>query len=93
MSEIDPAIRQLDEALTRLEGALDSLLARTGNPDVVEAELKALMQDRVGLAEALDASLAREKELQLLADEASAALGSAIEEVRAAIGREGAQDG
>ena len=61
MSEIAPAIRQLDEALTRLEGALDSLLARTGNPDVVEAELKALMQDRVGLAEAQELGEERQR--------------------------------
>ena len=41
------------------------------------------------LAEELDASLARENELQKLADEASAALGSAIAEVRAALERQG----
>ena len=93
MSEIDPAIRQLDEALIRLEGALDSLMARAGNPDVMKAELAALVSDRSDLAQQLDASLAREKQLQLLADEASEALGSAIEEVRAAIGREGQPDG
>lgn len=89
MNEIDPAIRKLDAALTRLEGALDSLMARAGDPDVVKAELAALVSDRARIAEELDASLARERELQVLADEASAALGSAIEEVRAAIGREG----
>jgi Domain of unknown function (DUF4164) len=93
MSEIDPAIRQLDEALSRLEGALDSLMARAGDPDVIKAELAALVSDRSDLAEQLDASLAREKQLQLLADEASEALGAAIEEVRAAIGREGQADG
>lgn len=93
MSEIDPAIRQLDEALTRLEGALDSLMARAGNPDVIKAELAALVRDRADLAEQLDASMAREQQLQLLADEASAALGAAIEEVRAAIGREGTSNG
>ena len=93
MSEIDPAIRQLDEALSRLEGALDSLMARAGNPDVTKAELAALVSDRSDLAQQLDASLAREQQLQALADEASEALGSAIEEVRAAIGREGQQDG
>ena len=91
MSEIDPAIRQLDEALSRLEGALDSLMARAGNPDVIKAELAALVSDRSD--QQLDASLAREQQLQALADEASEALGSAIEEVRAAIGREGQQDG
>ena len=87
MSEIDPAIRQLEEALTRLEHAFDGLMARAGDPDVVKAELAALVADRAELADELDASLARERELQVLADEASAALGAAIEEVRAAIGR------
>ena len=93
MSEIDPAIRQLENALTRLEGALDSLMARAGDPDVVKAELAALVSDRAQLADELDASLARERELQILADEASEALGSAIEEVRAAIGRGEGQSG
>jgi hypothetical protein len=41
------------------------------------------------MAEELDASLSREKDLQALADEASEALGSAIAEVRAALGRDG----
>lgn len=93
MSEIDPAIRQLDEALVRLESALDSLLARAGDPDVIKAELAALTRDRSDLAEQLDASLAREQELQALADEASAALGAAIEEVKSAIGQQGQDDG
>jgi len=93
MSEIDPAIRQLDEALVRLESALDSLLARAGDPDVIKAELAALTRDRSDLAEQLDASLAREQELQALADEASAALGAAIEEVKSAIGQQGQGDG
>ena len=93
MNEIDPAIRQLDEALTRFESALDSLLARAGDPDVIKAELAALARDRSDLAEQLDASLARERELQALADEASAALGAAIEEVKSAIGQQGQGDG
>ena len=93
MSEIDPAARRLEEALSKLESALDSLMARAGDPDVVKAELAALVADRASMAEELDASLAREKELQVLADEASTALGSAIEEVRAAIGREDGQGG
>jgi hypothetical protein len=41
------------------------------------------------MAEELDASLSREEELQALADEASEALGAAIEEVRAALGKDG----
>lgn len=88
MTQLDTSLQQLDAALTRLEGSLDTLLSRTGNPATSQAELAALIEDRVQLAEELDASLAREKELQTLADEASAALGAAIAEVRAALGRE-----
>ena len=88
MSDIDRESRRLDAALKRLEGAVDALLARAGDPDVVAAEIAALVSDREKLAEELDASLAREQELQALADEASTALGAAIEEVRAALGKE-----
>ncbi|HRX75197.1 MAG: DUF4164 family protein [Hyphomonas sp.] len=88
MSDINRESRRLDAALKRLEGAVDALLARAGDPDVVAAEIAALVSDRERLAEELDASLARETELQALADEASTALGAAIEEVRAALGKE-----
>lgn len=88
MSEIEPAAHALDEALSRLEGALDMLISRSGDPGMMKTELEALVKDRSRLAEELDASLAREKDLQALADEASEALGAAIEEVRAALGRE-----
>ena len=84
MTELDPSARRLDAALKRLEGALDSLMSRTGDP-------AALVEDRARMAEELDASLAREEELQALADEASEALGAAIEEVRAALGKDGAR--
>ena len=89
MSELDPSAARLDQALQRLEGALDALFARSNDPAISIKERAALLADRSALAEELDASLAREKDLQALADEASAALGSAIEEVRAALGREG----
>jgi hypothetical protein len=89
MSDIDRESRRLDAAIRRLEGAVDALLARAGDPDVVAAEMSALITDRERLAEELDASLGRETELQALADEASTALGAAIEEVRAALGKEG----
>ena len=90
MTELDASARRLDAAIKRLEGALDSLMSRTGDPAVTRAELAALVEDRARMAEELDASLAREEELQALADEASEALGAAIEEVRAALGKDGA---
>ena len=86
---IDAAASRLDKALRRLEGAVDGLFERAGDPNLLRQELSAMMEDRARLAEQLDESLAREKELQALADEASEALGSAIAEVRAALGREG----
>tara|TARA_R110000803_G_scaffold181743_2_gene244133 strand:+ start:84 stop:377 length:294 start_codon:yes stop_codon:yes gene_type:complete len=89
MTDLDPSARRLDAALQRLEGALDSLMSRTGDPAVMRAELAALAEDRARMAEELDGSLAREEELQALADEASEALGAAIEEVRAALGKDG----
>jgi cell division protein ZapA len=64
MSDIDRESRRLDAAIRRLEGAVDGLLARAGDPDVVAAEMAALVSDRERLAEELDASLARETELQ-----------------------------
>ena len=89
MNAIDQATARLDKALSRLEGAVGSLFERSGDPVLARRELTAMMKDRAQLAEQLDESLAREKELQALADEASQALGAAIAEVRAALGREG----
>ncbi len=88
MSDLDPAAERLDAALKRLEAALEAHLLRAGNPAALRAEIAALVTDRAKLAEDLDQSIAREKELQALADEASLALGSAIDEVRAALGKE-----
>lgn len=89
MSVIDSAANRLDKALNRLEGAVETLFDRSGDPTLLRKELAAMIDDRARLAEQLDESLAREKELQALADEASEALGAAIAEVRAALGREG----
>lgn len=89
MSVIESAASRLEKATQRLEGAVEGLFDRSGDPVLLRQELTAMMEDRARLAEQLDESLAREKELQALADEASEALGSAIAEVRAALGRGG----
>ena len=91
MDKLNSAAERLDKALMRLEGALDGLFERSGDPGVVKRELAAMIADRARLADELDASLARERQLQALADEASEALGAAIEEVRAALNREGSR--
>ncbi len=86
MSEINPALRRLQAAVTRLEKALDQHALKAADPGVMRAEVNAMTADRARLAEALDQSLAREQDLKKLAEEASEALGAAIAEVRAAIG-------
>ncbi len=88
MTELEPAAERLNAALKRLEAALEAHLLRVGNPAALRAEITALVTDRQKLAADLDLSLARERELQALADEASLALGAAIEDVRAALGKE-----
>lgn len=93
MTNLDEATGKLDAALARLEGRLGAVLEQTGDPGVARREVEALTEDRARLAEELDAALAREKELQALADEASVALGSAIAEVRAALERQGDPNG
>ena len=85
MDELKISTKKLDEALGRLETVVDGLLERSSNPAATAKEVELLNQDRARLGEELSAALAREKELQSLADEASEALGSAINEVRAAI--------
>lgn len=93
MTRLTDASKRLDAALARLEGALDSLIERVSSPDAAARELEALLADRARLAGELDSALEREAELQALADEASTALGSAIEEVRAALVQGGGSDG
>lgn len=89
MSSVESAAERLDGALKRLESAVGALFERSGDPALARRELAAMIEDRAHLAQQLDEALAREKELQILADEASEALGSAIAEVRAALGRQG----
>jgi hypothetical protein len=88
MNTIEHSIGELDAAVSRLERAVDRLFERSGDPGVARRQVEAMMTDRDDLAHKLDASLAREAELKILADEASEALGSAIAEVRAVLGRD-----
>ncbi len=74
---LDLAAKRLDRALALLEQRLS---ARVGG------ESGGLFdQDRAKLAEALDQSRAREKELEVAGAEASAALGRAIAEIKTAL--------
>ena len=79
-STLDTATRRLDRALAALEARVSAKLAALDGPrdDLFD-------QDRAQLAADLDAARAREKALESLAAEASAALGRAAAEVRAAL--------
>jgi chromosome segregation ATPase len=85
--ELDAAERDLLAAIERLEARLDGLFERLDSRRPLEREAEALRLDRARLASDLDAARARERELQMLADEASEALGAAISEVREALGK------
>jgi hypothetical protein len=87
MSDLDSSLRRFETAVSRLEAAVDTLFAQAGHPALLKKELAAMVEDRAKLAGQLEQSLAREQELQVLADEASAALGTAIAEVQAALER------
>lgn len=84
-SALDLAARRLERAVGLLEQRVGEQLARAG------AEGGGLFdQDRANLATALDAARAREKALEAAGAEASAALGRAISEIRAALARDDA---
>ena len=85
MTQLKTAVAELEAALKRLENRVDILSDGRSPQRLVQAEAEALRRDRAQLAQDLDASRAREKELEALADEASKALGVAIAEVKAAM--------
>ena len=79
-SALDLATKRLANALHMLEQRLAQRVKQAG------AEVGGLFnQDRANLAAELDASRARERELEEAGAEASAALGRAIQEIRAAL--------
>jgi hypothetical protein len=80
ISALDAAVRRLDRAVGSLEARLSARLVELERSD---GDL--FDQDRAQLAADLDAARARERQLEALAAEASAALGRAAAEVRAAL--------
>ena len=79
-SALDLAARRLEQAVNVLEQRLAQRLKTAG------AEAGGLFdQDRANLAAELDEARARERELEAAGAEASAALGRAIVEIRAAL--------
>jgi ElaB/YqjD/DUF883 family membrane-anchored ribosome-binding protein len=79
-SALDLAAKRLERAVHMLEQRLNERLKEAG------AEAGGLFdQDRANLATQLDEARARERELEEAGAEASAALGRAILEIRAAL--------
>jgi hypothetical protein len=81
---LDAAARRLDEALARLEGRVLARLRREAAAPS-PADRGPAAADMARLAAELDAARARERELEGVAADASAALGRAAAEVRAAL--------
>ena len=82
VGSLQAAVTRLDQACSQLENSRAEYASRQGGQD-------AFADDRARLAAELDASRSREKALEQLAAEASAALGRASDEVRAALLQEG----
>jgi hypothetical protein len=76
---LDAAAKRLERAVLLLEQRMGERLKHAGAGDLFD-------QDRAQLAAELDRARARERELEEAGAEASAALGRAIEEIRAALG-------
>lgn len=82
---LDAAIRRLDRALAVLDGQVKQLVGRA------EGGAGGLFdQDRSKLAAELDEARARERELESAGQDASRALGLAIDHIRDALSQEGA---
>jgi hypothetical protein len=79
-SPLDAALRRLDRAVASLEARLSARLS-----DLEARGDDLFSQDRAQLAAELDAARAREKALESVAAEASAARGRAAAEGRAAL--------
>ena len=77
-SALDLAARRLESAVHVLEQRLGQKLREAGDGALFD-------QDRAKLASELDEAKARERELEAAGAQASAALGRAIQEIRAAL--------
>jgi hypothetical protein len=85
-SALDLAARRLESALHVLEQRLSQRLKAAG-----AAAGGLFDEDRSRLAAELDAARARERELEEAGAQASAALGKAIQEIRAALNGQAAE--
>lgn len=77
---VEAAALRLEQGVAELERSFSGRIDTAGRRAVAEAE-----KDRARLTAELDAARARERALETVAAEASAALGRAADEVRAAL--------
>jgi hypothetical protein len=80
---LDAAVRRLERATAMLQQRLANRVSEAG-----AVAGGAFDQDRANLAAELDAARARERELMAAGADASAALGRAIDDIRAALGQD-----
>jgi phage-related minor tail protein len=84
-SEVEQAARRLTAALDALEAAVERRSEADRDEDELAARIQALGTDRSRLANELDGSLVRSRELERVNREVSQRLGVAIETIRAVL--------
>ena len=82
------AIKRLDGAMSRVEGVTSHLRNRAETAEKIAAQALEADADRARLAEALDSARGKEAVMQVAAQEASDALGRAIEDLRLVVDEE-----
>lgn len=87
-SEVEAATRRLAAALDALEAAVERRREADRDEDELAARIQALGADRSRLANELDGSLVRSRELERVNREISQRLDAAIETIRAVIDNE-----
>ena len=87
-SEVEAATRRLSAALDALEAAVERRSEADRDEDDLAARIQALGTDRSRLANELDGSLVRSRELERINREVSQRLDVAIQTIRAVIDNE-----
>ncbi len=87
-SEVEAATRRLSAALDALEAAVERRREADRDEDELAARIQALGTDRSRLANELDGSLVRSRELERINREVSQRLDVAIQTIRAVLDNE-----
>jgi hypothetical protein len=90
VSPIDDALRRLDSAIDLLEGAVDQRFENERKVAGLESEVHRLGTDRSRLAQSLDSAEARSARLEDANREVSRRLVTAMESIRDVLQRNGA---